>query len=326
MNINVIRFNYNAHIEEWNTFIKFAKNSTFLFHRSFMDYHRERFTDFSLLIYDEKNNLKACFPANVTNDKEIISHQGLTYGGLIIDEKAKLLLILAIFKEILSYYYNLGFEILNFKQIPRFYNSVGSDEIDYAFFLLDAKLTRRDTALAIIQSNKLPIQNRRIRSIKKAKNNGVVVKKSKNFREFYDNILTPNLMNRFGVSPIHSLEELKLLANNFPDQIVLYSAYVKDKIMAGCILFVTDKVAHSQYISACSEGRKNGSLDYLFSELINFHFANKQIFDFGICNENEGTELNIGLLEWKEGFGGRTFSHDHYKIATRNFFKLVING
>ena len=41
--------------QDWNAFIGKAKNATFLFNRDFMEYHKERFDDFSLLIFvDEK--------------------------------------------------------------------------------------------------------------------------------------------------------------------------------------------------------------------------------------------------------------------------------
>jgi hypothetical protein len=35
--------------ECWNTFVNQAKNATFLFHRDFMEYHKDRFEDYSRL-------------------------------------------------------------------------------------------------------------------------------------------------------------------------------------------------------------------------------------------------------------------------------------
>src|SRR5690554_6464351 len=65
----------------WNQFVTTAKNATFLFNRDFMDYHSDRFEDYSLLVFKEKK-LLAVFPAHVQEDS-IFSHLGLTYGGLI---------------------------------------------------------------------------------------------------------------------------------------------------------------------------------------------------------------------------------------------------
>ena len=67
----------SKHFKQWNNFVANAKNATFLFHRDFMEYHSDRFQDFSLLVFDEKDSLKAIVPANIS-DNEIHSHQGLT--------------------------------------------------------------------------------------------------------------------------------------------------------------------------------------------------------------------------------------------------------
>jgi len=82
--------------ENWNAFIGQAKNATFLFHRDFMEYHSDRFQDYSLVILDGEKWV-AVLPANVVGN-EVFSHQGLTYGGLVYNEKLKLASILEIFK------------------------------------------------------------------------------------------------------------------------------------------------------------------------------------------------------------------------------------
>jgi hypothetical protein len=47
----------------WNDFVAQAKNATFLFHRDFMEYHKDRFEDFSLLVYQDEK-LISILPAN----------------------------------------------------------------------------------------------------------------------------------------------------------------------------------------------------------------------------------------------------------------------
>ena len=85
---NIIKYT-SDYYQIWNDFVANAKNATFLFNRDFMEYHSDRFEDNSLLIFDEKDKLVAIFPANRIGN-ELFSHQGLTYGGLILDEKSKL--------------------------------------------------------------------------------------------------------------------------------------------------------------------------------------------------------------------------------------------
>ena len=66
----------------WDTFVSKAKNGTFLFYRDFMEYHKDRFRDFSLMIF-QKDELFAIIPANKSKD-EVFSHQGLTFGGILL--------------------------------------------------------------------------------------------------------------------------------------------------------------------------------------------------------------------------------------------------
>ncbi|MGA9639546.1 MAG: FemAB family protein, partial [Flavobacterium sp.] len=49
--------------KQWNDFISQAKNATFLFHRDFMEYHQDRFEDYSLMVFDNEK-LVAVLPAN----------------------------------------------------------------------------------------------------------------------------------------------------------------------------------------------------------------------------------------------------------------------
>lgn len=52
-----------AYHRDWNDFVSESSNSTFLFLREYMEYHADRFTDYSLLVYDG-NKLLALLPAN----------------------------------------------------------------------------------------------------------------------------------------------------------------------------------------------------------------------------------------------------------------------
>lgn len=74
--------------QEWDSFVTNAKNSHFMFYRDYMEYHSDRFEDSSLMFYDDKNKLLAIFPANIKGNV-LYSHQGLTFGGFIIDKDMK---------------------------------------------------------------------------------------------------------------------------------------------------------------------------------------------------------------------------------------------
>jgi hypothetical protein len=124
----------------WNTFIGQAKNSTFLFHRDFMEYHENPFQDYSLIVLDQEKWV-AILPAN-RNGNVVFSHQGLTYGGLVFSEKIKLRSVIEIFKSILSFLNQNKIEKLQLKLIPGIYCNKPAEELNYALFLAEAQLVQ----------------------------------------------------------------------------------------------------------------------------------------------------------------------------------------
>ncbi len=305
----------------WDDFINAAKNATFLFCRDYMDYHRDRFSDYSLLI-SRADELLAVLPANLTPENTLVSHQGLTFGGMVLRPDATLCDVLEVFQAALEFLNSQQIENLILKRVPRFYSLLPDDEVDYALFLLAARLVRRDCALVIAQQNRLPFRKGRKSEISKARRFGIRFVEETDFSPFWDQVLVPRLAGRYGVKPVHTLPEIALLASRFPQNIRQFSAYCGEQIVAGTTIYETPAVAHTQYSAVTEEGQKMGALDALYGWLITERYKDKGYFDFGICNEQEGRSVNHGLLAWKEAFGGRSCIHDFYEILTANHSML----
>ena len=64
-----------------------------------MEYHKDRFDDYSLLIFDVKDKLVAVLPAHKV-ENILHSHQGLTYGGLVLNAKVILSDVILIVKDL----------------------------------------------------------------------------------------------------------------------------------------------------------------------------------------------------------------------------------
>src|SRR5690606_556099 len=95
---------------QWDHFVSKAKNATFLFYRDFMEYHQDRLEDYSLMVFDDEK-LISIIPANNIGSM-LHSHQGLTYGGLVITPETKLKAFLEIFRSVLMYLYLAGMDSL----------------------------------------------------------------------------------------------------------------------------------------------------------------------------------------------------------------------
>lgn len=318
--MTVKRFVKETDAEEWNAFLLQAKNSSFLFYRNFMDYHSDRFEDHSLMIYDEKK-LIALLPANI-NEGRLISHKGLTYGGIIMAVNIKLPQVIGIMYHVLFYLHDQGIFSFTLKLIPSFFTRYVTDDLEYVMFLLDAQLFRRDAAVVIDYSEKIPYSGNIRREAIAAEKKGAFIKYDDELSGFWKDVLIPNLHEKFGLKPVHTLEEICLLKERFPENVVQINAYIDNEVAAGTTLFIDNKIVHCQYISSTEKGRKTGCLNYLFKTIINDYSVKYSYFDFGIVNEKEGRHFNKGLLFWKEGFGGRTRKHDFYDINTVGFKML----
>ena len=307
----------------WDTFISGAKNATFLFARDFMEYHSDRFTDYSLLVYKD-DLLYAVLPANIVGDK-LYSHKGLTYGSLVLSKSAKLLYTFEAFKALLAFLNAKAISTLELRNIPTFYNTMPSDELSYFLFKANATLIKRDALMVIDTSTKIKFQKNRREGINKAKRNGLTIAVEHNFEGFWNEILIPNLQKKHGVAPVHSLEEIQLLATKFPDHIKQVNVYKDNVIVAGTTLFLTKTTIHPQYVSGNSDKNAFGSLDLAYDYIINHFDSSKRYFDFNISSEENGTALNSGLIFWKESCGARTYVADNYLIDTACYKTLDLH-
>ncbi len=300
---------------EWNAFVAASKNGTFLFDRNYMDYHADRFSDFSLMFYRE-DRLYALLPAN-KDGRTLVSHGGLTYGGLVTDSSATANCVVQLFGQLVKYLASQGFDAFVYKAIPWIYHRHPAEEDLYALFRTGrARLLARDISSTIIQSQPLKWHRDRRYGINRCRNNGVEVGQSDDYAAFW-RVLDDNLMATYGVHPVHSLDEMLLLKSRFPRNIVLYSATKDGRTLGGTVLYLTPQTVHAQYISASPEGKRLRVIDAIYDRILNEDFAFFPIFDFGKSTEGHGRVLNESLIYQKEGFGARGVCYDTYEIALR---------
>jgi len=297
----------------WDTFVDNSKNGTFLFKRAYMDYHADRFEDFSLMIF-EKQKLIAVLPANCCG-KILCSHQGLTYGSLLVPTDVSQSLVLEIFDELKSFLKPLGFEKIYYKTVPAIYHNLPSEEDLYALFRNDAKLVVRNCSTVFcVQKSKTSPKLRLARVSKYAEHHNLRYEIHQNVDKFWS-IVEENLMQKYGVSPVHSQAEINLLMSLFPQNIQAIVVFSDDKIVAGSIVYLANDVAHLQYVSVSPEGEKIYAGEFLYELFVHKLYADFRYFDFGISTEKGGQFLNEGLIAYKEKFGGNTIVYDHYEIV-----------
>jgi len=295
----------------WNEFIKNSKNGIFMFDRNYMDYHSDRFVDFSLLFYDDEK-LVGLLPAS-RHGEEVRSHGGLTYGGIICDNSMKQHRMLEIFECLKTFLKENGIKNLLYKSLPYIYHKQPSEEDLYALFVNEAKLVRRDISTTINLKNPIKLEKGRKAQVSRAKREGVIVEESDDFEGFIE--LENKILSQYhNTKAVHTADELKLLKSSFENQIKLYIAKLNNEIIAGTIIFIYENVVHTQYMAADETARTLGGLDLIIKTLIDNFKEEKTYFDFGISTENGGKYLNKGLIAQKENFGGRGIVYDFYNL------------
>ncbi|HAT75426.1 MAG TPA: GNAT family N-acetyltransferase [Flavobacterium sp.] len=302
----------SSYQEAWNKFVADAKNGHFLFDRKYMEYHADRFEDYSLLFFNN-DKLVALLPA-CTKDEYIISHDGLSFGGILSTSSMKIALMMDLFDNLITYLSKYQFKRLIYKVIPHIYHSIPAEEDLYAIYRCNGKIIRRDANSVINLQQKIKFAKGKNEGIKKAIKSGLCVCESKDFYSLFkigDQILD----KKYRKKTTHTAEEMQILANNFPENIKLFVAYKEENnILSGVIIYEYRDIVHTQYMFNAEEGMICGALDIILYYLIHEHYNHKKYFSFGISTDQDGLYLNQGLANYKELFFARTIVQDFYEL------------
>lgn len=294
----------------WNAFIGSAKNATFLFHRDFMEYHSDRFQDYSMMVFEE-GKLVSVIPTNKVENK-VFSHQGLTYGGFVFGESLSIDEINNIVTVVLEFLKNN--EVVEFviKEIISIYNGLG--DFTSILKLNGFEVFTSKTNLAVDFKSDFKISKSKLKHFKRISSIGLEIKKEDDLSAFWNLVLIPRLQQKFNSKPVHSIDEITFLKEKFANNIFQYNVYLEDEILAGITIFKTDKVVKSQYGAITESGEKYRALDYLYINLINEYSNKFDFFDMGTVDDDSELGYNVGLLNQKRELGCVVFEQNFYRL------------
>jgi len=293
----------------WDDLVARSRHAHFMFCRGYLEYHRDRFEDASLIV-TQGDRPVALFPAS-RHGAEVRSHGGLTFGGLIYDDAGGRATVERL-EAVLEHLRRDGVRRLVYKPVPHIYHGVPAEEDLFALSRCGATLIRRDLSTTIRPDQPVGYSKGRRHAVAKARDL-VTVTESDVYGPFME-IESAALIARHGLRPVHTAEELELLAGRFPGNIRLFTGAVDGELAGGVVVYETPWVAHAQYIGASDAGRAAGATDAIIDHLLGSVYATKRFFDFGISTYDEGRQLNEGLARNKESFGGRAVVYDHYAV------------
>ena len=311
----------NQNESRWDQFVLSGNNGTLFHLRKFLNYHpKDRFQDHSILI-EKKQNLFSVLPAAelIADGKRIlVSHPGSTVGSFVVPENLSIADAMSMSEALVTYVKENKFSGIRITLPPTLYQRRLSNYMDFSFFKQGFTYSKRDVTSILfledsLDKNLAKFKSSHLRAVRNAQEKGVNVRQSNDFDSFY-HILEQNLKIRHGVSPTHTLAELKNIHALFPDRVNLFAAFVKDVMVAGVVNFVVnDYVVLAFYISHDEAYQEFRAVNLLFYSI--FDWAIQQgfrIYDFGTFTVNE--EPNMGLGRFKENFGASGIFRDTIEL------------
>jgi hypothetical protein len=305
--------------ELWDRLVEESRSRHFFFRRDYMDYHRDRFEDASRIVLEDGTPV-AAFPAN-RSGSEIVSHGGLTFGGILSGPRLTTRRTVEALRAILASYAAEGATTLRYKVVPAIYHLVPAEEDLYALFVADAELVRRDCAAALRPAERPKPSKGRRAAVRSARAAGFEVGREDTFGEFMA-LEDEALRRRHGTAPVHTPAEMETLAAALPENIKLFTARRDGELEGGVLIYETPAVAHAQYIAGTERAYAEHALDAVVAHLIEEEYTAKPWFDFGISTTEEGRNLNTGLMRNKESFGGRAVAYDTYVVRLEDLDAL----
>lgn len=304
-------------------------NGTFLQSRNFLNYHpKDRFIDRSIIIYNEKETIIAVCPACeiVEDNKKIFySHKGSTYGGLIIRKNyyqtAKVIEIIESFE---SFIKEQGFNKIILKITPDLFAKQNTDLLQYVLFYkgydqyteLSTYVDLKTISNDIISS----LNTNKKRNIKKCISNNLEFKALSTTEEIktFHQVLALNL-TKYNTKPVHTDKELiEFYKNRLVDIVQFYAVFYKHEQVAGSMVFYFKQtnVWHTQYLSSVLEDMNFSPSTFLYYSLIKLaKESNIDKLSWGIATENEGKEINLGLIRNKESYNSKhSLNRTFYKV------------
>ena len=319
---------YDASMEaQWDDFVlNKSMNGTFLQTRKFISYHAEgKFTDRSLCIKKGNELVAAVMACEIMDEgkRTFFGHKGSTFGGITVSERIYSASAISELMEVLhAFLQQEGFEKVYLKMVPDVYQKADTSLLDY--FLYQNGYTcynelnyymhldrYRDDVITQYSSSKRRDYRYSLKNDLRFK----PLETREEIAQFYE-VLKLNLA-KLNLHAVHSLEDLyDLKFNRFHETIQFYGVYLEERMIAGSMIFIFDgRIFHTQYLSSDEQYLKLFPMDFLITNLIQTAVEQSmELFSFGICTEDQGRYLNLGLSRFKEGFGTEFCINRSYEL------------
>jgi len=319
----------NTEDMELESFLSKSQNCT-IFHRPvFLAYHdkakfnsMKEFSFRHFVFRNEKSNITAFIPGaeylSGENKRTYKTPFYSSYGGIVYDNQLKF----DDFEKIIDLFLdNLradNFNEIFFTQTADCYCGDQSEKNNYISYILKLKgfdLTNIEMILVKNTEGDFTgnFHSTIQRQIKQALKNDLVFKAEKEIPcESYK--LLEKSQTRLGGKPTHSFEELKIIQDLFPENIITFSTLHKGKVISGIIgLLGNQNTLNTFYIYDDEEQRELKGMQFTYYNVLNWaKDRNIKYVDFGPATF--GLKPHYSLINYKEKYGSIPMLRNTYIV------------
>lgn len=258
----------------------------------------------------------------IENKLVYISSDGVSFGGFLWKKKTDLINYLDVISSFKNYLSENKFSYCIIRNPPFLYNKMINEETEYAFLKSGFENTNISISniICLEEFEYKKISETKKRAIKKSSKDITVKIMNDNpdknsFSGFYNLLLENRELKN--VSPTHSFDELFYLKNHLGDDIILFSAFIKETLVAICVLFCINKdMILNFYLAGDDKFKTDGVSEYILFKSIEWSKENGyKYYDIGTSDTNG--KLIAGLFAFKKKFLANGF--------LRKTFELKIN-
>ncbi|MFH1733496.1 MAG: GNAT family N-acetyltransferase [bacterium] len=321
----VSRYTPDTDFEAWNKALRGADNGTIFQDHSFLAYHPDgRFENHHLIFWvgEEPRVVLTGVDREVDGQRALVSYPGASYGGLTHPPGLSFTQSAHLTQTFIRYAKSEGFKKISLTQPPSIYSTWPEDYVAFNLLKSGFSYVKREItqAIPLIYPDGdifKTLCNKTRTAIRKAMKSELRVAEDLeltdvNLETFYP-LLTDNRA-RLGVTPTHSLDELKKLRDLIGDKLSLTLIYLKDIPVAGILNFICNpRVVLIFYVCHDWDYQEYRPVPLLVYSTMQWAYRNGfRHLDFGTSTLN--MDPNWGLIKFKENFGSLGYFRDTLTI------------
>jgi hypothetical protein len=310
----------DSYKELWDDFVADSNNGTMFHLQQFLSYHKPGKFTFKHLMFTEQGRIVAVLPGALT-DGIYESPIGASFGSIVTGD-LNFTTAMTIVETLLDYSRKERFRQLMLTGAPIIYEEYPNQNLDFAMrwqgmqyeLHYISSAIALDTGRDIISRFQATVRNYVRKSLRTPE---ITVMVNDDYEKFYP-IIEANL-NKHGVKPTHSLEELLRLKDLLPDRIKLFLVCLAGKPVGGSVMFFpNERVALCFYNMFLYEYARFRPIHRVMYEVVKYCTdAGYKYVDIGVSQDTSAENPmtpNTSLIAFKETFDAKTVMRNTFSI------------